>query len=403
MQKKQRFFTGLNTNIFLLALTSFFADISTEMLYPVLPIFLTQTLGANASIVGLIEGVATATQNIVQGLSGWLSDKTQKRKGIALLGYSLAALSKPLIGFASSWQLVLTARFLDRFGTGLRSAPRDALIAASADERHRGKAFGLEGVGDNLGAFVGPLIALLLLFVFDVGIRDIFYVAFIPGLLAACMIVFVKEKHITASAKSKLDLSFKQFPAQYWKYLGVTALFGIGNVSTSFLILQTKNIGVPFAITILLYAGFNLVAALISYPAGSFSDRFGRKHLLLVSFVLFLFTYLGFAISKSISIIGLLFLLYGVFQGMFRTVGKTLAADCVPPQLRASGLGWYSTTVGLSSLVASIVGGQLWVVINPSATFLYGALAAFLGSIGLILFIPNQRTREAEHPHSLFL
>jgi MFS family permease len=185
----------------------------------------------------------------------------------------------------------------------------------------------------------------------------------------------------------------KQFPAQYWKYLGITALFGIGNVSTSFLILQTKNIGVPFSITILLYAGFNLVAALISYPSGSLSDKFGRKRLLLASFVIFLFTYLGFALTKSVYVIGLFFLLYGLFQGMYRAVGKTLAADCVPPQLRASGLGWYSTTVGLSGLVASIVGGQLWVAINPSATFLYGVTAAFLGSIGLILFLPDQRTR----------
>jgi MFS family permease len=389
MTNKRNYFTGLTKNTFLLAFTSFFADISTEMLYPVLPIFLTQTLQANASVLGIVEGVATATQNIVQGFSGWLADKFQKRKGIALFGYSLAALSKPLIGIALVWQTVLATRFLDRFGTGMRSAPRDALIAASAGETNRGKAFGLEGFGDNLGAFVGPLLAMLLLFTFHVGIRDIFYFAFIPGFLAVCMILLVKEKHIVVSAKSKIDLSFKNFPASYWRYIGVTALFGIGNSSTSFLILQTKNIGVPFAITILIYAFFNLVAALISYPAGSLSDKFGRKSILLLSFIIFLLTYLGFATSKNIYLICFLFILYGLFQGIFRAVGKALAADFVPQELRASGIGWYSTTVGLSSLVASIIGGQLWVLINPSATFLYGAAFAVLGSIGLLVFIPK--------------
>ena len=387
MNKKQNYFTGLTTNTFLLAFTSFFADISTEMLYPVLPIFLTQTLGANVSIVGIVEGVATATQNIVQGFSGWLADKLQKRKPIALFGYSLAALSKPLFGVASAWQFVLFTRFLDRFGTGMRSAPRDALIAGSADEKNRGKAFGLEGIGDNLGAFVGPLLAMLLLFTFHIGIRNIFYIAFIPGFLSVCMILSVKEKRAVVSVKSKLDLSLKKFPAKYWRYIGVTALFGIGNSSTSFLILQTKNIGTPFAITILIYAFFNLVAALISYPAGSLSDKFGRKNILLLSFIIFLFTYLGFAISRSMYIIGFLFILYGLFQGIFRAVGKALATDFVPSELRASGIGWYSTTVGLSSLIASIIGGQLWVLVNPSATFYFGALFAVLGSIGLFLFI----------------
>ena len=185
---RQRYFAGLSRNTFLLALASFFADISTEMLYPVLPVFLTQTLNATGSVVGLVDGFAQATQNIVQGFSGALSDRLQKRKPVALVGYFLAALGKPLMGFSTIWQGVFGARLLDRLGSGIRSSPRDALIASSVEERHRGRAFGLEGVGDNAGAFVGPLLAVLLLYSFGVGIRTIFYVALVPGLLAFLMV-----------------------------------------------------------------------------------------------------------------------------------------------------------------------------------------------------------------------
>ena len=189
--ERTSYFSGLTKNTFLLALTSLFADISTEMLYPVLPIFLTQTPKAGGSIVGIVEGVAETTQNLVQGFSGWLSDKWQKRKGIAVFGYLLAAISKPLIGLATGWPLVLGARFMDRLGSGIRSAPRDALIAASTDEKNRGKAFGLEGAGDNLGAFIGPLIAVALLFLLQDDLRTVFYLSIIPGVLAVLMILAI--------------------------------------------------------------------------------------------------------------------------------------------------------------------------------------------------------------------
>src|SRR5262245_61047812 len=197
---KGRYFAGLSRNTFLLAFASLFADISTEMLYPVLPIFLTQTLKANGSIVGLIEGIAQATQNIVQGFSGWLSDKTKKRKLIALTGYLLAAISKPLIGISTAWQGVLAARFLDRAATGTRSAPRDALIASSVSAENRGKAFGLEGIGDNLGAFLGPILAIFLLGILMIDIRHIFYLAVIPAMLAFCMILLVRENLVEITA-----------------------------------------------------------------------------------------------------------------------------------------------------------------------------------------------------------
>src|SRR5271163_1618701 len=199
-----RIFAGLTRNTFLLALSSLFADISTEMIVPILPIYLTQTLKVSASAVGLVEGIAGATQNITQGLSGSLSDKLQKRKPIALVGYFLAAIGKPLMGFASIWQGVLGARLLDRFGAGTRSAPRDALVAASVDEAHRGRAFGLEGAGDNAGAFFGPLLAVLLLMVCHLPIRMLFFLAVIPGLLAFLMVAFVHEQPTKATAKAKI-------------------------------------------------------------------------------------------------------------------------------------------------------------------------------------------------------
>lgn len=381
----RKYFSGLSASTFLLTFASFFADISTEMLYPVLPIFLTQTLLAPVSVVGLVEGVATATQNIVQGFSGSLSDKLQKRKEVALIGYMLAALSKPLIGLGTLWPQVLGSRFLDRLGTGIRSAPRDGLIAESASEQNRGKAFGLEGIGDNLGAFVGPLLAAALLFYFATPIRWIFYLAIIPGILAVVMISFVREKKIVVAAKSKLDLTQLQFSSGYWKYIVVTALFGLANFSNAFLILRTKQIGIPFEVTILIYAGFNLVAAVSSFPAGNLSDKVGRKTMLFVAFGIFIATYLGFALTTNLFVIGLLFILYGVFSGTYRAVGKAMATDFVTPSHRSSAVGWYSTTIGLTGLVSSIVAGALWTGINPSAAFLYGVILAFAALVLLLL------------------
>jgi len=392
---RTQYFAGVSKNTVLLALTSLFADISTEMLYPILPIFLTQTLHANGSVVGLVEGIAQSTQNIVQGFSGWLSDKLQKRKSLALAGYFASAVGKPLMGLATAWTGVLGGRFLDRLGAGFRSPPRDALIASSVAEQDRGRAFGLEGIGDNLGAFLGPLLAVLLLISFHFDIRSIFYLATIPGLIAFFMILQVQERPVLVAAKSKIDVTVRQFPKPYWKYLLVTALFGLGNSSNSFLILQTKNLGASVELTILIYAGFNLVAALISYPAGSFSDRWGRKSILLLSFFIFFVSYLGFASARHVVLIATLFIFYGLFQGIFRSVGKAFASDFVPEHLRASGVGWYSTTVGLLQLVASIVAGLLWDRIGHAAVFYYGATCAVAGSIGLLILIPGKQRKPA--------
>jgi MFS family permease len=387
---RTRTFAGISRNIVLLAFTSLFADISTEMLYPVLPIFLTQTLHASGSVVGLVEGIAQATQNIVQGFSGWLSDKLQRRKSLALIGYFVAAMGKPLMGVASTWPGVLGGRFLDRLGAGFRSAPRDALIASSVSEENRGRAFGLEGIGDNLGAFLGPLVTILLFIWFKFHIRSIFYLSVIPGLLAFLMVLLVQEHPVPIAAKSKIDVRLRQFPKSYWKYLLVIALFGLGNSSNSFLILQTKSIGASLQLTILIYAGFNLVAALISYPAGALSDRWGRRSMLLLSFLIFFVAYFGFARARSVTVIGTLFVFYGLFQGIFRSVGKAFASDFVPEHLHATALGWYSTTIGLLGLLASVIAGLLWDRIGHPAVFYWGATFAVVGSIGLLMFTPRK-------------
>lgn len=384
---------GLSKNTFLLACASLFSDISTEMLYPVLPVFLTQTLKASGTIVGLVEGFAQAAQNIVQGFSGTLSDKLQKRKGIALFGYLTSAVAKPLMGLSTIWQAVFGARLLDRFGAGTRSPPRDALIASSVDEKNRGKAFGLEGAGDNAGAFLGPLLAIFLLYSLRMHVRDIFYFAVIPGLLAFLMVLFVKEPPAVVGPTAKIDVSPARFPPGYWRYLGVTALFTVGNSSNSFLILRTQDVGAPLRVTILIYAMFNLVASLISYPAGSLSDKLGRKNVLLTAFGIFVVAYLGFALARNILLISALFVFYGLHQGIFRAAGKAFASDFVPGDLRASAIGWYGATVGLLQLVASIVAGFLWDRVDHAAVFYYGAIFGLAGSIGLIVLIPQR-----DHP-----
>jgi MFS family permease len=385
----QRYFAGLSRNTFLLALSSLFSDISTEMLYPILPVFLTQVLHASGSIVGLVDGFAQAIQNIVQGFSGAISDHLQRRKPIALVGYLLSAIAKPLMGLATIWEALLGARLLDRLGAGTRSAPRDALVASSVDERDRGRAFGLEGLGDNAGAFLGPLVALLLLSVLHFELRSMFYLAIIPGLLAFLMVLLVSEQRVAVAAKSKIDVNLGQFPRRYWNYLVATALFVAGNSSNAFLILQTRDVGVSLETTILIYAAFNLVAALISYPAGALSDRWGRRNILLAAIAVFFAAYLGFALTRNVLLIGALFVLYGLYQGAFRAVGKALASDLVPRHLRASGVGWYSTTVGLWQLVASVIAGSLWDRIGHAAVFYFGALFAAVGIIALLALVPR--------------
>src|SRR5437763_9471889 len=224
-----------STHTFLETACSLFADMSTEMLTPVLPSFRTQALNANGSIVGLVDGIAQAIRNVVDGFSGPISDKLQKRKVIVLSGYAMAAAAKPLMGLSTIWEGVLAARVFDRLGAGVRSAPRDAIVASSVDKRHRGGGFGLEGLGENAGAFLSPIVTVLLLYALQVDIRTIFYLAFIPGLLAFAIVLLVAERPPADRPKATIIVHPRKFPTLYWKYLLVMAIFSIGNSSNSFL------------------------------------------------------------------------------------------------------------------------------------------------------------------------
>jgi MFS family permease len=383
------YFSGLSRNTFLMAAGSLFADLSTEMLTPVLPVFLTQTLHANGSIVGLVDGVAQAVRNLVDGFSGSLSDRLRRRKAVALFGYALSAAAKPVMGLATMWEILLVGRLSDRLGAGIRSAPRDALVAASVDKANRGSGFGLEGFGESAGAFLGPVLTLLLLYALGLDLRTIFFLALVPGVLAFAMVLFAREQKPAAAKAASAD-GFRSFHAAYWRYLVVIAIFGLGNSTNAFLILRTQDAGASLALTTLIYAGFNLLAALVAYPLGALSDRVGAKYLLLGSFVAFLLAYLGLFLVESLLAVAVLFVFCGFYQGVFRPVGRRLAADLVPDHLRATGIGWYSATVGLSQLVASTVAGMLWDHVGHTSAFLYGAAFAAAGIVAPILLV-NRR------------
>jgi MFS family permease len=274
---------------------------------------------------------------------------------------------------------------LDRFGAGVRAAPRDALIAGSVAAPYRGRAFGLEGLGDNAGACLGPLIALLLLSIGALQLRTIIYLAVIPGLGAFLMVLLVRERTEPGLNAPAHWPRLSRLPPAYWRYLAATAIFGVGNSSNAFLILRTRETGASLYATILVYAAFNLVAALISYPAGAFSDRRGRGGLLLGAFAVFALAYVGFAVTGRFAVVAVLFVFYGLYQGIFRAVGKSLAADLVPANMRATGIGCYNATNGMLQLMASVVAGLLWDHASHAAVFWFGGFWACCGGIAFLV------------------
>lgn len=381
--------SGFSRNTFLIAAASLFGDLSTEMLTPVLPIFLTQTLHASGSVVGLVDGVAQALRNLVDGLSGPLSDRLRRRKSVALFGYALSAVAKPVMGIAGAWQILLVGRLSDRLGAGIRSAPRDALMASSVGKRARGSGFGLEGFGESAGAFLGPLLTVLLLYELGVDLRTVFYLAVVPGVLAFVMVLVAREQ-LPGQAGLKSARGLREFPGAYWRFLLVIAIFGLGNSTNAFLILRAQDTGASIAITTLIYAGFNLVAALVAYPLGALTDRWGAKYLLLGSFVAFLIGYLGLFFADGLAAVALLFVFCGLYQGSFRPIGRKIASDFVPGHLRATGIGWFSATAGFAQLVASLVAGLLWDRVGHTSVFLYGAAFSGAGIIALIVLLPKE-------------
>ncbi len=385
MGKDRNFLKGIKKNVIVLGIASFFTDISSEMLYPVIPIFLTSVLGAPMSVVGLIEGIAESTASILKAFSGWLSDKIGKRRPFIVSGYTLSTFAKPLLYFAYSWPVVLLSRFLDRLGKGLRTSPRDAMIADSTDAAYRGKAFGLHRAMDTIGAVLGPLLAIYFLVVLKENLRIVFLVAFVPAAIAALTLVFfLKETPIFAGAKDALKkIDMKAFGPDFKRFLLASSIFAIGNSSDAFLIVRSKQLGLSLTLVILAYVVYNISYAAFSTPAGMLSDRWPRKNVMIIGYLVFALVYIGFGLAASPWAVWILFFIYGFYIAMTDGVGKALVSDMVPKEHVATALGLYHFVLGIFAFFASLVAGLLWTKIGIAAPFIYGAICAVLSCIFL--------------------
>lgn len=388
----------INSVIIKLGLVSFFADVASEMLYPVTPIFLTSVLGASMVSVGLIEGIAESIASLLKTYSGNWSDSLKKRKPFIIIGYLLGAISKPLIGMSNSWIGVLTSRALDRTGKGIRSAPRDALIADVVDEGSRGIAFGWHRAMDSLGATVGPLVAILLLSVFFVDLRSLYFWAIIPGLLSVLILFTLNEK---TTVEKRIPIrwinpfcSWNELNSDFKKYLFGWSAFTIANSSDVFLIMKAKSSGLSTQMTILLYCAYNLTYALSSPFLGKLSDHNNRRKLLIAGLGIFSLVYFGFSLAFSPWHFWLLFLSYGLYMGATDGVGKALIVDLSPKNLRGTALGITGTITGFTTIFASTFAGFLWDRFGPRYVFYYGAVGA-LGSI-FILSLTSSSPRKSQ-------
>jgi len=374
-------FKGLTPNVIKLGVVSFFADVSSEMIYPLTPIFLTTVLGAPMAVVGLIEGVAEATASLMKTVSGRMSDRIGKRRPFVFAGYSLSAIAKPLIALAGGWVLVLVARFADRFGKGLRTSARDALIADSVDAKTRGLAFGWHRAFDTMGAVVGPLLAILCIkFVGD--LRLVFLWALVPGIIGALIVLFVKERR-TAPGGGNSTFKLSSLPMPFRRYLVAWSVFSVANSSDIFLILKAKQVGYSTALVIAIYAFYNLTYALASPYLGHLSDKMERKNLLALGLIVFAAVYAGFALAVHPWQLWVLFGIYGLYMAATDGVSKAFAIDLVAVEVRATAIGVLGTSSGVAALIASTVAGMLWNVVGSWAAFVYGAVGAIVGSLML--------------------
>jgi MFS family permease len=392
---RQRLFGGLPRNVVLLGVTSFFADVSGEMIYPLIPIFLTATLGAPVAVVGLIEGVAESTASLVKLASGWLSDRMGRRMPLVIGGYGLAAVGKLLLVVAYAWPVVLVARFVDRFGKGVRGSPRDALIADSAPTALRGRAFGLHRSMDTAGAVIGPLLALLLVALLNDRLRLVFLLAAVPGLLSVLSLGLVREPprqqptaNTTQESPSLVE-TFRRMDRRLLLFMAASLVFALGNSSDIFLILRAKDLGLSTTATVLAYVVYNFVYMSAALPAGIVSDRLGRRRVFILGLVVFAAVYAGFAFAASALAVWPLFALYGMYIAMTDGVGKALVSDLAPVERRASVLGAYGMLTGLLVLVASALAGVLWDQVGQWAPFALGSVSALLAA-GMLLSVRMQ-------------
>ena len=374
--------TPIPPNVKALGMVSFFTDTSTEMIYPLLPLFLTRTLGASVAFVGLVEGVAESTASLLKLISGWLSDRLRKRKALVVWGYGLSSLTRPMMAMALLPAHVLGIRFLDRIGKGIRTSPRDALIADSTPVETRGAAFGFHRAMDHLGAVAGPLLAFLHLPMVAGDFRAVFWLAGLPAALCMVMVVArVREIGPHGSTGRLPLLSLRPFDQKFKSFLCVVTLFTLGNSSDAFLLLRAKQLGVSEVTIPLLWAGLHVVKSVSSFGAGGLSDRIGRRGAIAAGWLVYAAVYAGFALARSPTQVWGLFLVYGLYFGLTEGVEKALVADLVPTQTRASAYGVYHTAIGVTALPASLLAGWLWQWFGAGIAFGAGAVLAVMAAV----------------------
>ena len=383
---------GIGRTVLVLGIASLLTDVSSEAIYPLIPLFLVNVLHTSVVYVGLIEGIAESTASVLKVFSGWLSDAVGGRKWITVAGYTLSTLSKPLLSISNSWGQVLAIRFADRAGKGIRSAPRDALIADVTPPEYRGVSYGFHGAMDTTGAVAGPLLAFWMLRSLHVSFRHIFMLSAVPAILAVLVLaVFVRERYTGNRLSGALpSLKLSSFDTKFRKFLLVAVLFSLGNSSDVFLILRAQNIGISVSKILLVYVLYNVVFAGLDTAAGAVSDKLGRKGVLLCGFAVYALVYAGFGLATRPIEIWFLFGFYGLYAAMTDGVMRAFAADLVGAEVRGTGLGTYQSLTGVALLPASLIAGLLWRVINPAATFFFGAiLAASAAALLAIFFRPN--------------
>ena len=388
---------NITREAFYLSLASFLNDVSSEMIFPLLPLFMTNILGAPVAVVGLIEGLAEASVDILKMLSGWYSDKIGKRMPFVVWGYALSTVTKPLFAIATAWQQVLAIRVTDRVGKGIRGSARDAILADYTTKENRGLVFGFRKMADSLGATIGPLIVFFLLpFLLSNGnttesaYRTIFWLAFIPALLAVLILFFIREKEKTKpAAQSNPIKMLTSFDGNYRMFTIIGTLFALGNFSYAFLILRSQDLGLALLLIPIVYMFYNAIYAAVAIPVGELSDKVGRKPVLLFGYLLFAIVCLGFAFAPSPIFIVFLFGLYGLFMAIMETMQRAYIVDVVPSEYRGTALGAYQGAIGIAALPASVIAGLLWTfpVFGAPASFLFGAGIAIISALMLALFL----------------
>ncbi|KAA0888857.1 MFS transporter [Oryzomonas rubra] len=391
-------FSGISANVLMLGLVSFLTDVSSEMIYPLLPLFITGVLGAGPAFLGMIEGIAESTAALLKLVSGIACDRIRGRKGLVLAGYTLSSLSRPLIALAATPLAVLVVRFSDRVGKGIRTSPRDALIADSTAAAMRGKAFGFHRSLDHAGAIVGPLLATALMAWFVSDLRTVFWLAAIPGILAVALIVF--KVHDVAHPVSTGSISPVKMapPRRIRGYLLILLLFTLGNSSDVFLLLRAGQLGVTPARIPLLWTFFHVVKMSSAMPFGTLSDRIGRRGMIVAGWAVYTTAYAGFALAASELHIWLLFAWYGLFYGMTEGAEKAYLTDLAKPEERGNAFGWYNCAVGVGALPASLLFGMIWQKVSPQAAFGFGAGLACLAALCLLAWAPPSPAHKTTAP-----